>query len=572
MNEKRNRSLTEKMMRWFFLVILIPMSLLAVLFYAIAAKYTYDMTVGDSFAMLNVVADSIVSNAEMVENGIHSLSFDEDVLKLLTKRQSAYQRAIQQTEIRESVMGRVRVLLAPLEGRVTLFVKNEEVPITYWHIMKLEDAEKTSDYQRFIENGKDGAWVGRGMLHPVHLTVLAEYNHEVICYYQKVFSGVGECIAVLKCGVSPKKLFAVVDTQGEDTPIYVQYQGEIIYGGAENAVAVETSRHQQLIDGRLYLVKNVESMDIQLVMQLDYDQMLLQSLLNGLPMLLATLGSGLFLMLATQIFLRRIHKRLNQAVTFAEQARDGQLDILFPDPGSDEVGRLIASFNTLLMQLQEMAQQKIENERREKRALRLALQYQMNPHFLFNTLNWLQMSTEMHADRERLSEGIVRLGRLLRYNLNDGAFAPLSEEIENTREYIRLMNMRKGDLISLDVNMEGLEASWSVMRFIFQPLCENAIQHGMLPGQPLNICINGALTDDGVCFTVENDGAVIPEERLIQLRTGIESGEGQNGVGVANIAARLRLLYGPGSTLTVISEPGCTCIKLVLCSKDVSRH
>lgn len=567
---KSNKSLTGRMMRWFLLVILIPMCLFAVLFFVITAKYSFDAAIDDSYAMLNVVSESIVSNAEMVENGIHSISFDEDLMKLLTGRQSDYEKIILQQEVKEHVLGRVLTLLAPLESRVTLYVSNERVPITYWQVMKTEDAEPTEDYQRFVASGETGSWVGKGEMYPEHLNWWAESNREMICYYHKVLSGTGECIGVLKCGVAPEKLFAVLDAQNAETPIHVQYNGEIIYGGAEDASAVDTSKLRQRIDGRLYLVKNIESVNIALVMSLDYKQILQQAMMSGLPTMLATVGSGLFLLLVTQLFLRGIHKRLNQAVAFAEQARDGHLDIRFPEPGGDEVGRLIASFNTLLEQLQEMAKRQIENERREKRALRLALQYQMNPHFLFNTLNWLHMSMEMHADREQLSEGIVHLGRLLRYNLNDGAFATLSEEIANTREYIRLMNMRKNNLIALDVDVDGLDGDWSVMRFVFQPLCENAIQHGMIPGQTLNIRISGAASCDGVCFTVENDGAMISEDRLKQLRAGIEREEGQNGVGLANIAARLRLLYGPKSNLTVTSETSKTCVKMFLQNRDTA--
>lgn len=157
------------------------------------------------------------------------------------------------------------------------------------------------------------------------------------------------------------------------------------------------------------------------MMGIDSGKIMRQALQSGIPQLLAGLASSLFILLATWTFLRSIQKRLDQAVAFTKQVREGNLDIAFPDPGENEIGQLIVSFNSLMGQLQAEARERIKHEKAEKRALRLALQYQVNPHFLFNTLNWIQMTAELGVERELLSQAITLLGKLLRYNLNEQA-------------------------------------------------------------------------------------------------------------------------------------------------------
>ena len=94
----------------------------------------------------------------------------------------------------------------------------------------------------------------------------------------------------------------------------------------------------------------------------------------------------------------------------------------------------------------------------------------------------------------------------------------LDEEARCAQDYVRLMNMRKQDLVGLDLQLNELPENLPVMRFLFQPLCENAIQHGMETGRPLHIRIRGWQAGAQVHLVVENDGAMIPLDKLAMLR------------------------------------------------------
>lgn len=102
------------------------------------------------------------------------------------------------------------------------------------------------------------------------------------------------------------------------------------------------------------------------------------------------------------------------------------------------------------------------------------------------------------------------------------------------------------------------------MRFLFQPLCENAIQHGMNPNTELTISINGKLLGESVCFTVKNNGLTIPDEKLELIRKSIKNCECSGGIGLKNIAARIDLYYSENSSLEIYTASGSTYVEIIL--------
>ena len=443
--------------------------------------------------------------------------------KLLTdSKQTPYQRVVKILFDVGDTVAQAQLMLSGLDARVTLFSEDERIPETYWNFLRLKRLDSLPQYERFLLAGETRGWGGIGPVYPTETVLRPAGNPQMLCYYQKLLAGFGECVGVIQCGVSPQKIFSSLQIEGNaDVHYYVFQGGEVIYqSDAEQALPEEyrPEESRQIIRRQLYLSRPLESMGLSLVMRLDYGQLHSQALASGLVPFLTAIGSGVLLLVATCTFLWSIQKRLDQAVDFARRAKEGSMEIAFPNPGGDEVGQLIDAFNALLSRLQENSRRMIEHERNEKYAMRLALQYQMNPHFLFNSLNWIQMSTELGVEREQISEAILLLGKLLRNNLQGRAMTTLDEEARCAQDYVRLMNMRKQDLVGLDLQLNELPQNLPVMRFLFQPLCENAIQHGMETGRPLHIRIRGWQAGAQVHLVVENDGAMIPPDKLAMLR------------------------------------------------------
>jgi len=566
MEKKRSLSLMQKMTLWFILIILLPSCVLSVVLCRALTDRAYDILVEDHYAVLGIARESISRSAASVESMVEMLSLNAELNKLLTdSKQTPYQRVVKILFDVGDTVAQAQLMLSGLDARVTLFSEDERIPETYWNFLRLKRLDSLPQYERFLLAGETRGWGGIGPVYPTETVLRPAGNPQMLCYYQKLLAGFGECVGVIQCGVSPQKIFSSLQIEGNaDVHYYVFQGGEVIYQfDAEQALPEEyrPEESRQIIRRQLYLSRPLESMGLSLVMRLDYGQLHSQALASGLVPFLTAIGSGVLLLVATCTFLWSIQKRLDQAVDFARRAKEGSMEIAFPNPGGDEVGQLIDAFNALLSRLQENSRRMIEHERNEKYAMRLALQYQMNPHFLFNSLNWIQMSTELGVEREQISEAILLLGKLLRNNLQGSAMTTLDEEARCAQDYVRLMNMRKQDLVGLDLQLNELPENLPVMRFLFQPLCENAIQHGMETGRPLHIRIRGWQAGAQVHLVVENDGAMIPPDKLAMLRLQTPPEMDEHGIGLRNLSARLRLLYGADAAMEITSTPEITSIE-----------
>ena len=182
-----------------------------------------------------------------------------------------------------------------------------------------------------------------------------------------------------------------------------------------------------------------------------------------------------------------------------------------------------------------------------------ALQNQINPHFLFNTLN--SVSSLVRFDPDTARELIIKLATILRRLLNSSeAFVPLREEVEFIDNYLDIEVVRFGrDKLQVIKELEPESLEVLVPAMLLQPLVENSIKHGLSSKvEGGSIYLRSRLGTKNVIIEVEDDGVGMGAAQLIQKPNGL----GGNGIGMANIAERLKVLYGDTARMTVDSQGG----------------
>ena len=182
-----------------------------------------------------------------------------------------------------------------------------------------------------------------------------------------------------------------------------------------------------------------------------------------------------------------------------------------------------------------------------------ALQNQINPHFLFNTLN--SVSSLVRFDPDTARELIIKLATILRRLLNSSeAFVPLREEVEFIDNYLDIEVVRFGrDKLQVIKELEPESLEVLVPAMLLQPLVENSIKHGLSSKvEGGRIYLRSRLATKNVIIEVEDDGVGMGAAQLIQKPNGL----GGNGIGMANIAERLKVLYGDTARMTVDSQGG----------------
>ena len=279
------------------------------------------------------------------------------------------------------------------------------------------------------------------------------------------------------------------------------------------------------------------------------------SLLGTLAMVwIVLLGVTIF---AAILLSRTISRPLAQLCATMDQAGTGDLSIRAEERGGDEIATLARSFNKLTAQIQRLMNQLIDQEKAKRRAELRILQAQINPHFLYNTLDMLHWMAYDHNDEDML-QLISTLSSFYRISLSRGdEFIPLPRELDHVRYYLEIQKMRFADQFDFTIEASPETQSLLMLKLLLQPLAENAVAHGIKPcPHPCTLSIQARRRGADVEIKVSDNGVGMDCETLGQLRRAFDTGKSSLGFGLVNVHQRIRLTYGKDYGLTVDSAGG----------------
>lgn len=259
---------------------------------------------------------------------------------------------------------------------------------------------------------------------------------------------------------------------------------------------------------------------------------------------------------------------------YAKQIRMGQLETKIGKSYPDEMGKLTETIDTMVEQLKHLIY-RVESEQQAKRDAELKmLQAQINPHFLFNTLNSLKWSAMMSGN-DAVSQGIESLSELLRNTiLVKEELIPLEKEIENLLHYATIQRIRYGDSFKLNCSMSDAELyGCFVPKFILQPIVENSILHaGGDDGRRVGIWVDGFREGPYLRIRIVDDGKGFDMD---DVQTREASHAKLSGIGIANVDERIRIHFGSDYGLRTRSAPQQgteTVITLPILTKEGREH
>lgn len=225
----------------------------------------------------------------------------------------------------------------------------------------------------------------------------------------------------------------------------------------------------------------------------------------------------------------------------------------------DEVGVLSHNFNEMLKSTHHLIRVVYEKELMNQRAELELLRFQINPHFLYNTLETINWSARCNG-LEEIGIMAKALGDLMRRALDANDFIQFRQELEDINNYLLIQKYRYGDKIQYqnDIDTKILDAI--VPKFILQPIVENSIIHGIEPKlTSCHIIVTGELDYDDIVLTVEDDGVGIPQNVLENLLIDMDGETHKHkSIGIKNVHKRLQFIYGVNYGLSISSELGKT--------------
>ena len=239
-----------------------------------------------------------------------------------------------------------------------------------------------------------------------------------------------------------------------------------------------------------------------------------------------------------------IHK-LRKAMDKVEKGNLAQRVTIHSD---DEIGQLGKGFNHMINEIDRLVSEVYKTSLREKEAEIRALQSQMNPHFLYNTLESINMLAITKGNLD-ISDMVSSLGRLLRYTIdNSSKIVTLDEELSFIHSYVAIQQVRMGEKLQFCESIEPSLRKTLVPKLVLQPLVENAIVHGIFE-KGGHIFIKAHEESEKLQIVIRDDGKGVTTEQLGELMKSLETGditpsEKHNGIALPNVHERIQLLYG----------------------------
>ncbi|MCP3763763.1 sensor histidine kinase [Domibacillus sp. A3M-37] len=277
-----------------------------------------------------------------------------------------------------------------------------------------------------------------------------------------------------------------------------------------------------------------------------------------------TLFIGLLTLMAAVFFnlfyLRRVASFIQALNWNMKQVRSGDLSSRMNAYSLKELNGLSLGFNQMIQRIGELIKQIRREEEKNRQAEFKVLQQQINPHFLYNTLESINALAAMSGQKD-ISKMTINLGRLLRISINGSYEVLIHQEISHVISYLEIQKIRFNHLFTYEVDIENSLSNERVLKLILQPLVENVLAHAFDQQENGLISIRGTRTDTTGYLWVRDNGKGISANLLEKLHEKRGTSE-QQGHGIRNVHERLNLYYGKEYGLMVCSSEQGTIIQI----------
>lgn len=505
------------------LISVVPILIISVFSYAkafISVRQTVRAFAAQTLTSLERSLTNLADPSRLLAGGQEKLP--EEVLK--TEPTGLFQQ--------EALRYLTGVTVLYTDGTVCSLAGEEILAVTEsggWAITQNEVGEQRLAVAWYATDEEGNAYTVQALFMPQMFTRLLDIYNEESCNRLVLVDGAGGLLT------------------DDGTPLTV-LEGEVIRQTAFEVSGEPICPREERSSFLCYLT--VPALEATLVFIEPYTEMMkpLQSIFFG------TLFGTILLLNFSVIVIDSIDRPMNALVKSFGDAARVNFAVTQSDESRDELGILNQAFNEICAEMRE-ALNKVEKEQAEKRRAEIRmLQAQINPHFLFNTLDSLRF-TSMMNNVPVVSDGLVALSHLLRSSiLKDNSYTPLHSELQTVEDYLTLQRIRCCETIVLKTEISEEAAKASVMRLLLQPIVENAVIHGIKENVPLTIRLKAWVGKEMLYISIIDDGKGFDQEKAGE--DGVPKSSKMSGIGLHNVKDRLYLSYKDRQSFSIGSVQG----------------
>jgi len=514
-------------------------------------SYTYN----EAISMLDRYFDSmeaamrnILSNEEVYKVAVGSVEGDT------VFRQKAYYNAFIKR------IGYIR-LLSPIDG-IRLYVKSDRpYIINDEEIFSLNAVENSEWYKNLRTEKNSRHWIIPNYIKEPDGEGSRFFSYLGVIYRPDALS---EPLAVLRIDIDKDKIEELLQRIkfNSETSVLLTGGENIVYGFSGNGEKIsvdELSKLQEEQDESnwtfvkynslkyIFRTEMLNANDWYLTSLVPQSSILQKQQILYLTLLITLFGIALISYGLAYSTIKSSLKRIFILNKEMKRVESGDLSHKIKPEGSDEIGELMSSFQAMTLRMEEMIDEKYRMGKEVKNAELKALQAQINPHFLYNSLDLVNCLAIQH-DVPEIADMINSLVEFYKLSLNRGQeILSLYDELRHVQTYVRIQNLRFEKKIRLEIIEEPWMKKYAILKIILQPLVENSIMHGILEKEDSRgeIKISSDLKDNRIYITIEDDGVGMSLNQIENLLK--ETNEVQHrgsGYGVKNINERIKLYYG----------------------------
>lgn len=549
------------------------MVIAVVTFMIIAVHYTnnsiYENSVNYTTQIVQQVNYDIDSYMEFLENISYIVSRSGDVSNyLFNEKQSEEEkekerdRIIAQFEtIMDSRSDIYNIAAVAKNGRTILndgqdqFAEYINIYDQDWYKEAMEKKGGMSISSSHVQNAIEDSykWV-------ITLSkALVNYNtgqNEGVFFVDLNYRSISELCSNNKIG--NKGYIFILDDKGK---IVYHPKQQLLYGGLihENISEIMLSNEEHFVSGdRLYTLSKSQKTGWTVVGVVNTEELFKNNKKAESMYLIVSIVLLTGVLLISSVISKEITKPIRQLRDSMSMVEEGEFEKAnVAITTQNEIGSLANSFNVMTERIHTLMEQNIYEQSQKRKNEMKALQAQINPHFLYNTLDSIIWMSEAGRNEEVVLMTSA-LARLLRQSIsNDKEQVTIAEEVDYVRSYLTIQKMRYKDKLEYSIDVSPEISKVKIIKFALQPLVENAIYHGLKYKETRgNLLIKGYRDGDKACIVIEDDGAGIPEDVKAHIFEERKVEKGRKGVGAPNVQKRLQLYYGTEYGLTYKDREG----------------
>ncbi len=537
---------------------------------------------GMSGILIEQAKDAEVVELEMVKKQVEEMTgtvstvtkyfyFDARLEEIAAKQYKDYQEVVQDYKEFTSFLDYGRYYNNTLAW-INIYVKNESIVGNSRFIKMTEEMEKEEWYQSAKEKNGGGLW---------RLRQIPSTDSMTLALLRMLKTRKGEDVGVLAVYIRPERFEALL--QNKDSEVFILLNGETVVTDLGKKIQAEQimgflpsadnneTQENILLERQEYLmtcetIPLVESGDyLQIVSLKSYHNILRdvnsRTMKSILFFALSVVLSVVIIMYFSHSFSNRVERFLKQM----QKAAGGSFELEEKLEGNDEISELYDYLGTMIYQIQrllaEVYREKLHAERltiQQKDAEFKMLASQINPHFLYNTLETIRMKARRSKQYD-IEEIVRMLAKIMRSTLQAGVSeVTVCKETELVEHYLKIQQYRFGERIKYHIYVEeGIEQLY-ILPLIIQPIVENSIIHGLETKEGTGtIEINICKREENVVITIADDGMGMSEEKLCELKRKLDCyNEKGKHIGISNVHQRVKLKYGDGYGVKIDSVEG----------------